>query len=167
MIEQSVVLVKPDGVKRALIGKIISRFEEAGLKLVAMKMIWVDAEHVGKHYANDEDAFRAVGDKTLKFYEEYGKDVNEMLGTNDPVEIGRLMRQWNMDYLSSGPVVAMLLEGVQAIPTIRKIVGGTFPSSADPGSIRATYSIDSPTMANVKKRPIRNMIHASTLYYTF
>jgi nucleoside-diphosphate kinase len=161
MIERTVVLVKPDGVKRALIGKIISRFEESGLKIVGMKMVWVTDEHVGKHYAEDESAFRAVGEKTLKFYEEYGRDVNEWLGTDDPVEIGRMMRKWNMEYLSSGPVVAMVLEGVHAVATVRKIVGSTFPNNADPGTIRATYSIDSPVMANVKKRPVRNLIHAS------
>ncbi len=61
--QQTVVLVKPDGVKRGLVGEILTRFEKVGLKIVAMKMVWVDAELVGKHYADREDYHKTVGDK--------------------------------------------------------------------------------------------------------
>ncbi|MCA9391799.1 nucleoside-diphosphate kinase [candidate division WWE3 bacterium] len=161
MNEQSVVLVKPDGVKRGLVGKIISRFEEAGLKLVAMKMIWVDEDHVGKHYSDDPANLKVMGDKTLETYAKYGKDANETLGTDDPEKIGAMIRKWNMEFLSSGPVLAIILEGVHAVSTVRKIVGSTLPYSAEPGSIRGTYSIDSPALANEKMRSVRNLIHAS------
>lgn len=124
--EKTVVLVKPDGVKRGLVGEIIARFERAGLKIISMKMIWVDQDLVGKHYKDDEDYHRSVGERTLANYQEYGLDPNEKLGTDDPVEIGKLIRSWNMEFLSSGPVVAILLEGYQAVKVVRKIVGQTY-----------------------------------------
>lgn len=161
MTEQTVVLIKPDGVKRGLVGEITSRFEKAGLKIVAMKMVWVTKDHVAEHYTDKEDFLRGMGNKTLETYEKYGKDPNEELGTNDALEIGKMIREWNMEFLSSGPVVAMVIEGIHAVDTVRKIVGSTLPNFAEPGSIRGTYSIDSPALANDKKRAVRNMIHAS------
>ncbi len=161
MIEKTVVLVKPDGVKRALVGEIVSRFEKVGLKIVAMKMIWVDAPHMEKHYTENEEFLRNIGENTLKTYEKYGKDPNEELGTMDPMEIGKRVRGWLIEYLTSGPVVAMVLEGIHAVSTVRKIVGKTLPNLSEPGTIRGDYTIDSPLLANTKKRPIRNVIHAS------
>ena len=160
--QQSVVLVKPDGVKRGLIGELITRFEKAGLKIVAMKMVWVDKELVNKHYPESRtELMKAIGTKTLESYAKYGKDPNEEMGTMDPVEIGKMVNKWNIEFLSSGPVVAMLMEGVHAIESIRLIVGTTVPATAAPGTIRGDYSIDSPALANAKKRPLRNLIHAS------
>ncbi len=161
MIEKTVVLVKPDGVQRALVGKIISRFEDVGLKLVALKMVWVDKDHVAKHYTDEKGYLTSVGEKTLNTYEKYGKDPNEELGTDDPYEIGKMVRNWNIEFLSSGPVVAMIWEGVHAVATVRKIVGGTLPFAAEPGTIRGSFSIDSPVLANDKKRTVRNLVHAS------
>jgi nucleoside-diphosphate kinase len=160
--EKTVVLVKPDGVKRGLCGEIISRFEKVGLKIVAMKMVWVDADHVKKHYPSKrEDWLRKIGEKTLKAYEEYGKDPQEKLGTLDPLEIGRMINKWNVDYLTSGPVVAMVLEGNHAISVVRKLVGFTHPNLADAGTIRAELSCDSTDAANESKRAARNLVHAS------
>jgi len=160
--ERTVVLVKPDGVKRGLVGEITSRFEKVGLKIVAMKMVWVDANHVKKHYPGErEEWLRNIGAKTLKAYEEYGKDPKEKLGTIDPLEIGRMINKWNIDYLTSGPVVAIIFEGNHAIQVVRKLVGFTHPNLADAGSIRAEFSCDSTDAANESKRAARNLIHAS------
>ena len=116
--EKSLVLVKPDGVQRGLVGEIIGRFEKAGLKLVAMKMVWVDRELVGKHYPESRtELLTGIGEKTLKTYAEYNKDAKAELGTDDPYEIGKLVNNWNKDALSSGPVVAMVLEGNHQRPT--------------------------------------------------
>lgn len=162
MKERSVVLVKPDGVARGLVGEIISRFEKAGLKIVAAKMIWVDKDMVAKHYPDSRTELLAgIGQKTLETYEKYGKDVNEELGTMDPLVIGKMVNDWNMEFLSSGPVMALLLEGVHAIDNIRMITGNTLPVFAAPGSIRGDYSIDSPALANAKKRSVHNLVHAS------
>ncbi len=160
--EKTVVLIKPDAVKRGLIGEIIHRFERTGLKIVAMKMIWIDKEFASKHYPEDRiELLRGIGEKTLTTYKKYGKDANEELGTMDPVEIGRMVNRWNMEFLSSGPVIAILLRGLHAIDNVRMIAGNTLPTFANPGTIRGDYSVDSPELANEKKRTVRNIIHAS------
>src|SRR4030042_6868850 len=159
--EESVVLIKPDGVKRGLVGEIIRRFERAGLKLIALKMVWVDKDVVGKHYTNKKAYLISVGKKTLESYQKYGKDPREELGTKNPLEIGKMVREWNMEFLSSGPVIALLWEGPSAIEIVRKIVGSPFPGSAPPGTIRGDYSFDSAHFSNASKRTVRNLIHAS------
>ena len=161
-VEQTVVLVKPDGVKRGLIGEIVSRFEKRGLKVVGMKMVWVDEEMVRKHYPTTRKEWvTGIGEKTLKAYKEYGTDPKEHLGTMDPYEIGLLVCKWLVDYLTSGPVVAMVLEGPHAIIAVRKIAGYTYPDSAIPGTIRGDFSIDSPDLANMTRRSGMNLVHAS------
>lgn len=160
--ERSLVLIKPDGVKRGIAGDIIHRFEKAGLKIVGMKMVWVDKALVDKHYPDSRtELIRGIGEKTLQNYKEHGKDPIKELGTDDPMKIGMMVNNWNKEYLSAGPVIAMVLEGHHAVANIRRIVGHTFPSMANPGTIRGDYSLDNPVLANERKRPVRNIIHAS------
>src|SRR3989344_7639021 len=160
-VQKTVVLVQPDGVKRGLVGEIFTRFERVGVKMVALKMVWVDAALVGEHYKDDVDYHRVVGVKTLESYSKYGFDAGETLGTADPLEIGRLVRKWNMDFLSSGPVVAMLLEGENSVEIVRKMTGHTFPQVAEPGTIRGDLGLESAMASNLKKRSTKNLIHAS------
>ena len=159
--QRTIVLVKPDGIERKIIGDVISRFEKVGFKLVAMKLVWVDRDHVGKHYEDKRDYMETVGQRTLDDYAKYGMDVNESLGTTDPYEIGKMIRNANMDALSSGPLVAMIWEGVDVVAAIRKMVGSTNTSQAIPGTIRGDYSVDLPILASMEKRPIRTLVHAS------
>ncbi len=160
--ERTTVLLKPDTVGRGLVGEVISRFEKMGLKIVAMKMVWVDEDMGGKHYPREREEFlRGMGEKTLKTYEEYGKDAGEELGTKDPLEIGKMVQSWNVEFLKSGPIVALLLEGHNAIDNVRQMVGSTIPTFAPPGTIRGDYSTDSPILANQRKRAMKNLIHAS------
>ncbi len=162
LIQRSLVLVKPDGVKRGLVGDIVSRFEKSGLKIIGLKMVWVDKDFVSQHYPNDRiELLEGMGKKTLATYEKYGKDANEELGTMDPIEIGKMVNQWNRDFISSGPVVAIVLEGLHAIDNVRMIAGNTLPAFAEPGTVRGDFSIDSPALANANKRAVRNMMHAS------
>ncbi len=162
LMERTLVVIKPDGVQRGLCGEIIARFERAGIKILGMKMIWVDKAHVEKHYPESRiELIRTIGNKTLESYSKQGKDVIAELGTDDPMKIGTMVNRWNMEYLSSGPVLAMVLEGIHAIENVRMITGNTFPTLATPGTIRGDYSIDSPILANVRKRPVRNLMHAS------
>jgi len=160
--ERTVILLKPDTVKRGLVGEVLSRFEKAGLKIVALKMVWVDEEMLVKHYPDGRTEFlKGMGEKTLKTYKEYGKDPGELIGTKDPLEIGRLVNSWNIEFLKSGPIIALLLEGHNAIDNVRQVVGNTLPTFASPGTIRGDYSTDSPVLANQKKRAVKNLIHAS------
>ena len=159
--EYTVVLLKPDAVMRGIVGEILMRFERVGLKIRAAKLIWVDAEYVGKHYRDDKEYCKAVGKGTLKNYKKHGIDPKEDLGSNDPLKIGKMIRKWNMDYLTTGPVFALLLEGPGAISLVRKMVGVLFPFDSLPGTIRGDYAIDSFETANLSKRSAQNIIHAS------
>ena len=161
MSDQTVVLIKPDGVRKGIIGEILARFERVGLKVVSAKLIWVNKTHIGKHYRDDQNYHRGVGERTLENYKKYGLDPKEKLGTKDPVEIGKLVRNWNMKFLTSGPVFALLLEGPGAIEIVRKMTGFTYPAESAPGTIRGDYSYDSAYLANTQGRTIENLIHAS------
>lgn len=161
MTEQTVVLIKPDGVKRLVMGNIITRFERVGLKIVAAKLIWVDKTTVGKHYKDDNDYHRVVGEKCLENYKKFGIDPKENLGTKDPVEIGKMVRKWNVEFITSGPVFALLLEAPGAVAIVRKMAGHTFPAEAIPGTIRGDFGLEAAFTSNVQKRSVENLIHAS------
>jgi nucleoside-diphosphate kinase len=162
MIERTFVIIKPDAVQRGIIGDIISRFERVGLKVVGAKMIQVPEELANKHYPKDREEFIiGMGQKTLDNYKEQGIDATKELGTDDPKEIGKQIQQWLVEFLMSSPVIALVLEGPHAIEVVRKICGFTLPAKADPGTIRGDYSFDSSAYANIAKRPIRNLVHAS------
>jgi len=159
--EKTCVLIKPDGVKRGLVGEIISRIEQRGLKIVALAMVWAKREQIDEHYPKDEKWIRRLGEKTLATYERYGIDPNEELGTSDPLKIGKMVRGWLIDYLAGGPLVKMVVQGVHAVDMVRKMTGNTCPNLAEMGTIRGDYSVDSPAAANREKRAIHNIVHAS------
>ena len=160
--EQTLVVIKPDGVVRGLVGRIIKRFERVGLKIVAAKMMQVSKEHAEKHYPSDRhELWEGIGKKTLENYEEQGMDPIKEMGTADPKEIGDQIREWLHEYITEGPVFAFVLEGPHAIEIVRQMAGHTLPFKAAPGTIRGDFSFDSAAIANSKKRPIRNLIHAS------
>jgi len=159
--ERSLVILKPDAVARGLVGEIIGRFERAGLKIVAMKMLHPTPEMAAGHYSGPDEWIAGMGQKTLDSFEQFGMDVNEVLGTSEPFEIGSMVHSWLVEYVSSGPVLAMVLEGVHAITAIRRLIGFTIPARAEPGTIRGDYSIDSNTVSSLEKRSTKNLIHAS------
>ena len=160
--EKTLVLIKPDGVKRGLTGEIIARFEKTGLKIAALKMVWVDKDFAAKHYPSSRMEFlKGMGEKTIQTYAKYGKSPKQEMGTDDPVEIGKMVNHWNLEFLTSGPVAAIVLEGLHAVDNVRMVVGNTIPAFAPPGTIRGDYSIDSPALANERKRALHNLVHAS------
>lgn len=132
MIQRTLVLIKPDGVERGLTGEIIHRFERKGLKLVGIKMVWIDKKMALKHY--DEDLAKRRGEH---------------------------IRNYLVEYVTSGPVIAMVLEGVDAIANVRIVSGDTEPKSALPGTIRGDFSPVSYKYADSKNIAIKNTIHAS------
>lgn len=160
--EQTVVLVKPDGVKRGLTGEVIRRLERMGLKVVALKMVKAKEEILNKHYrSSDEEYLKTLGSKTLKTYSQYGKDAKTDLGTDDPLELGKMVIKWLFDYVQSGPMVAILLEGRHAVDNVKALAGPTMPVQAPPGTIRGDFSTDSAAYANIEKRGVANIIHVS------
>jgi len=131
-IQRSLVLLKPDALNRGLIGEIVTRFEKVGLKISGLKMVWSSEETAKKHYTQD------LADRR-----------------------GEQVRQLMVDMLMSGPIVAMVLEGVEAVEVVRKMVGGTEPKTAAPGTIRGDFAHVSFKHADSKQAGVFNLIHAS------
>ncbi|MGC9046562.1 MAG: nucleoside-diphosphate kinase [Minisyncoccia bacterium] len=159
--EKTLVLIKPDGVQRKIVGEIISRFERVGLEIIGLKMVKVNEELAFKHYGYNEEWFEKVGKKVKEFYEQVGFDPGEEFNKLSLKEIGKLVQKWNVDFLTEGKVIAMVLKGYHAVEIVRKMVGDTYPHRAAPGTIRGDYALESPLVANVSKRSVRNIIHAS------
>jgi nucleoside-diphosphate kinase len=159
--ERTLVLVKPDGVKRGLIGEIVKRIERRGLKVVAMKMVAVEREHLENHFPKSDEWVGRLGDKGLATFADYKLDVKEHLGTSDRMEIGKKVKESLFAYMTSGPIVAMVIEGMHAIDMVRKLAGHTLPFKAEMGTLRGDFSVDSPAIANVEARAVHNIMHAS------
>lgn len=154
-------MIKPDGVFRGLIGEVISRFEKRGLKIIALKMVRPTTEHINTHYPTHDEWFTSVGSRTSEFFKGKNIDIKIHFGTENTVEIGKQVKKWLVDYMTSGPVITMVIEGMHAITTVRKLVGHTYPIEALPGTIRGDFSVDTPSAANVEKRVVKNIVHAS------
>jgi nucleoside-diphosphate kinase len=129
--ERTLVVLKPDAVARGLAGRIIQRFEDASLKIIGMKMRAMDADFTRKHYF----------------------DLEERLG---PV-----VYQATAGFMQSGPVIAFVVEGEDAVATVRKIVGSTYPNEAQPGSIRGDFAHQSKAVAISTGKAVANLVHAS------
>ena len=154
-------MIKPDGVERKLIGEIIKRIEESELKIVAMKMKKTTKEFAEKFYPSSEEWFKNVGTRAKEAFEKQGLDVKKYYGTDVPVKMGKVVKEWLVDFISSGPVVAMIVEGESAVDKIRKLCGHTFPDLADRGTIRGDFGKDTVEKANSEGRSIRNLVHSS------
>jgi nucleoside-diphosphate kinase len=155
--EQTLVLIKPDGIQRTLVGEIIGRFERIGLKLVGIKMILPSEDHIEKHYTLDPAWRRVTGEKTIKGYRDKGLTPP----SEDPLKItGRILEHLKK-YMTSCPVIAMVWQGAHAVELVRKITGGTEPLKSDVGTIRGDYVLDSYQMSDSDGRGVRNLIHAS------
>lgn len=162
MVERSLIVLKPDAVQRGIVGDILGRFEKIGLKIIGMKMLIVSEELANKHYPVDRHEFiKGMGQKTLDNYQELGMNAQEDFNTEDPHAIGLKIQKWLVDFVRSGPVIAIVLEGPHAVELVRKIRGHTLPLKAMPGTITGDYSFDSSSLGNFSKRPIRNLVHAS------
>ncbi|MDD5050367.1 MAG: nucleoside-diphosphate kinase [Candidatus Pacebacteria bacterium] len=155
--ERTLVIIKPDGLQRTLIGEIIGRYERIGLKLVAMKMVKASSEHIDQHYNLDPMWRKNVGEKSIKGYMEKGLTPP----SNDPLVIAQQVVDALKKYMSAGPVIAMVWQGGNAVKIVRKVTGGTEPLTSDVGTIRGDFVLDSYAMADKDSRAIRNLIHAS------
>lgn len=155
--ENTLVLIKPDGVQRSLIGEVIRRYERSGLKLVGLKLGVPDVKRIEQHYLIDPDWVVKTGEKAIAAYEKKGQKPP----SKDPKQIGETVLKNLKKYLSSGPVVLMVWQGMHAVGIIRKITGGTEPLTSDVGTIRGDLTIDSYQVADVDGRAVRNLIHSS------
>ena len=130
-LERTLVLLKPDAVARGLVGRLIQRFEDAGLKVVGMKMRHIDADFTRRHYHD--------------IAERHGQSVYDVLAA----------------FIQQGPVVAMVLEGAEAVATVRRIVGPTYPDQAPPGTIRGDFAHHSKAYTEAQHKAVANLVHAS------
>jgi len=151
MLQQTLIIIKPDGVQRGLTEEIIKRYEAAGLKVVKRKDIMAPLEIVEKHYPMEPEYLKSIGEKTIAA----GQAVTSA------EDQGRKVVTWLRKFITSGPVVVLILEGEDAVVAARKTTGFTDPQTAEKGTIRGDLGTDSILLANKEERPVYNLIHAS------
>ncbi len=156
--ERTLVVIKPDGVQRSLVGEIIGRFERIGLKIAGMKMLAPTEEFMKEHYTLDPNWMKGVGEKSIKAYTDQGKKHPV---SDDPIEVAEEVLRKLKGYMTAGPVIAMVIEGAHAAQTVRKLIGSTEPRTSDVGTIRGDFVLDSYEMSDRDHRSVRNLIHAS------
>lgn len=154
--ERTFVIIKPDGVQRSLVGEIIKRFERTGLKIVALKFGMLDSEKIWKHYDKDDAWFEKKGGNIIKDREANGLPIEK-----EAKEYGKDIIRALEKFMTSGPVVSLVLQGNQAVAVVKKLVGETEPSTSDVGTIRGDLTLDSYAIAAVDDRAVRNLIHCS------
>jgi nucleoside-diphosphate kinase len=154
--ERTFVILKPDAIQRSLIGETMKRFEATGLKLVAMKLVMANEDVLWKHYNKDEAWFQKKGEMAVKNRQDMG-----MLVEKEAIEYGRDIIKALVKFMSCGPVVQMIWEGNKAVDVIKKLVGGTEPTTSDVGTIRGDLTLDSYELANLDERAVRNLVHCS------
>lgn len=159
--EQTLVLIKPDGLKRGLAGEIIKRLERVGLKITNCQMRQADEALSAEHYPVTDEWLTKVGNNAIHDCEKYGFEITEVMGTADPKEIGQIIHSYNKELLMSAPVLALVFEGPHAVEIVRKLVGHTIPVLSSPGTIRGDFSSESAISAGLEKRTVYNLIHAS------
>lgn len=154
--EQTLVIIKPDGVQRSLMGEIISRLERTGLKFVAFKFLVPQEEQCWKHYNKDDEWFMKKGTRVTEDRKTHGMPIEK-----EPIEYGKDIIKANVDFFTSGPVLAMVIEGNQSVAIVKKLVGETEPSTSDVGTIRGDLTVDSYSLSSRDNRAVRNLIHCS------
>ncbi len=154
--QKSLVILKPDAVQRGLVGELIKRIEQSGLKIVALKMINATEDQCWTHYNKDEAWFKEKGEKVAANRKERGMELEK-----EPIEYGKDIIKALVNFMTCGPVVPMIIEGNQAVAIVKKLVGGTEPTTSDVGTMRGDYTLDSYELANMGERAIRNLIHCS------
>lgn len=160
-VDRTLFLVKPHAVQRGLVGAFISRFENMGLSILATRLVVEPAEFWNRFYPSEDAWFRGAGGKTAEDYARNGIDLVSKLGTADPLEIGKLVKKWLVEHMSSSGSVAVVWGGNEALTKVRAAIGKTLPNIAAPGTIRFDFSSDSPRLANDEGRPVFNLVHAS------
>lgn len=154
--ERTLVIVKPDGIQRSLMGEILMRIERTGLKFVAVKFLLPKADQCWTHYNKDEEWFMKKGTRIVDDRTAQGLPIEK-----EAKEYGKDIIQSNVDFFTSGPVLAVVIEGNQSVAIVKKLVGGTEPTTSDVGTIRGDLTVDSYALSSIDNRAVRNLIHCS------
>jgi nucleoside-diphosphate kinase len=161
-IEKTFLMIKPDGVKRGLVGEIYSRFEDLGLKLVSARMIKATEEQAKGNYPGTEEWLINLGNKTYVNYDNNVSEIEKDLGISDKLEIGKKIYDALVKYLMEGPVLISVWEGNHAVRIARKLIGKTDPTLADIGTVRGDYGLDTPQFAVKSGRIVfKTIVHIS------
>lgn len=163
-LERTLVLIKPDGVKNQLIGRVVRRFETSDFTLVGMKLVRVTKQRAELHLSRSTERLIEAGRRALQWCDEQSLFPMEIYGTVVPERVGQKIREWRINYLLSGPVVAMVLEGDDVVAAVKKMVGHCFPDQAMRGTIRGDYGHgrDSIVRSTGERRAVQNVVHASS-----
>jgi len=154
--ERTFVILKPDAVQRGLVGEIIQRFERIGLKIVGMKMHMADEAKLWEHYNKDDAWYLKKGERTVENKKALGHTVDR-----EPIEYGKDIVRALVQFMKSGPVISVVLEGNNAAAVVKRLVGGTEPATSDTGTIRGDYALDSYNLCDFDSRGMRNIIHCT------
>lgn len=154
--ERTFVILKPDTVQRSLIGEVIQRFERTGLKFTAMKMFVPSEKNLMTHYNKDEAWFLKKGNRIIEDLKSHNLPIEK-----EPLEYGKDIIRTIVHYMTAAPVIALVLEGNQAVAVVTKLVGTTEPATSDVGTIRGDYTVDSYSHSSYENRAVRNLIHCS------
>lgn len=154
--ERTFIILKPDAIQRGLMGEVLRRIERTGLKFVAMKFAVLPEEKLWQHYNKDDKWFQEKGERILKGRQENGMSVDK-----EAIEYGKDIIRQLVKFMTSGPVLACVIEGNQAVGIVKKLVGGTEPLTSDVGTIRGDLTLDSYDLAGLDERAVRNLIHCS------
>jgi nucleoside-diphosphate kinase len=154
--ERTFVIVKPDGVQRSLVGEILRRFENTGLKLVYLKLTLLDEKKLWEHYGKDDSWFEKKGNGVVEDRKKAGLPVEK-----ENKEYGKDIIRALVKFMTCGPVVVMVWEGNQAVAVVKKLVGGTEPATSDVGTIRGDLTLDSYAISAIDDRAVRNLAHCS------
>ena len=160
--EETFVLIKPDVLERALFGRIFQKFEDADLKIEAIKTVKSTKELAYKHYLYDRIHIKTVGKKALFEFEKENLNAKKLLGTENPEIIGARILKWSREYITKVKVIACILSGPHAIERVKQIVGITNPFEAERGTIRGDFCSDSVINSNLESRAIYNLVHRSS-----
>ena len=154
--ERTLVILKPDAIQRSLVGEILKRFERTGLKFVAMKFFVPEAVTTWTHYGKNDEWFLKKGTRIVE-----ERTKNNMPFEKEAIEYGKDIIQGCVDLFTCGPVLAMVIEGNQSVAVVKKLVGGTEPTTSDVGTIRGDFTLDSYEVAGIDSRAVRNLVHCS------
>ena len=154
--EKCLVLLKPDCVRKKIIGKVIEMIESLGLDIIKIKMFFPDKDTISRHYPDDKDWVESLGKKKIERFK-----TENIFSDASSYSIGLEVRERLINKLQGKPFVGMIIEGYNSITALRKLAGNTEPLKAEIGSIRGRFSTDSYIVADFFDRSVENVIHVS------
>lgn len=160
--EQTVVMLKPQVISRGLVGKVITKFEMAGIHLDQLKVAKANRNKLEKFYVKDPNWMIGVGQRIIDEFKQSGLNVEDYLHTSSALTIGEMVYYWNIKAIEGGEIIGLLLSGPHAIERVKQIVGATEPIRADRGTIRGDWCTDSVIYSTSHKRGIFNLVHRSS-----